>query len=210
MLNRRVASEHPGTALRGHRAPDAALVTPGAAFPRRLYELTPYSGRFWILVIAGALESAPFGAKLSASCVARHRTLKAALDEPDSLLHTHDPVFAFLTIPMGKGAFQSAEALGEQALGFCAYDVTGDAYAKYQVEPGEGALVVVRPGGIVGITAPLGKAAYSELRAYFDVIVRSLGSRDQGAAADLQLTVGEISLERQEERILVTDTSAKQ
>ncbi|KAH9918655.1 FAD binding domain-containing protein [Fomitopsis serialis] len=107
VLNRRAgASATPAAALLGRRAPDVALVLPGAAFPRRLYELMPYSGRFWIL---------------------------QALDAPDAFTRTRAPVFAFLTIPRGEGALQSAETLGEQPLGISAYDVTGDAYAKYAV-----------------------------------------------------------------------------
>lgn len=98
MLNRRVGAvepEHPGTALIGHRAPDVALVTPGFAFPRRLYELTPYSGRFWVLVFTGALEPSPSGAKLSASCAERYRALRVALDAPASFTRMHAPVVAF-------------------------------------------------------------------------------------------------------------------
>ncbi|TFY61708.1 hypothetical protein EVJ58_g4329 [Rhodofomes roseus] len=143
MLNRRVgaASTVPAAVLVGRRAPDVALVLPGAAFPRRLYELMPYSGRFWILVFAGALEDMLAGAALNAICAGRYMALKQALDARDAFTRTRAPVFAFLTISRGEGALQSTEALGEQPLGSSAYDVTGGCICEIFDRPGGG-----RPG----------------------------------------------------------------
>jgi len=207
-LNRRAgASATPAAALLGRRAPDVALVLPGAAFPRRLYELMPYCGRFWILVFAGALEATPAGAALNAACAGRYLALKQALDAPDAFTRTRAPVFAFLTIPRGEGALQSAETLGEQPLGTSAYDGTGDAYARYAVDPAEGGVVVVRPDGIVGTVAPLGASGYGELESYFAGIVRPSANDDQQAVGGSRLTVGEISLEGHEEKLDITKAS---
>ncbi|TFY60759.1 hypothetical protein EVJ58_g4946 [Rhodofomes roseus] len=104
VLNRRAgASAMPAAALVGHRAPDVALVLPGAVFLRRLYELMPYSGKFWILIFAGALEAVPAGAALTAACAHRYLALRRALDAPGAFTRTRAPVFAFLTIPRAGG-----------------------------------------------------------------------------------------------------------
>ena len=78
------------------------------------------------------------------------------------------------------------------------------------LEPREGKLVVVRPDGVVGAVAPLGKTGYEELRSYFHAIVTPFGGEDKGAEVDSKtaLTVGEISLEGQEE-VSISGSSAE-
>ncbi|KAH9839765.1 uncharacterized protein C8Q71DRAFT_744151 [Rhodofomes roseus] len=152
-----------------------------------------------------------FGAALNAICVGRYLALKQALDDRDVFTQTRAPAFSFLTIPRGEGTLQSTEALGEQPLGSSAYNVTGDAYAKYSIDPAEGGLqVVVRPDGTVRSVAPLAATGYGELEAYFAERVLPASESANDGPRDLagsQLTVGEISLEGYEEKREITKTA---
>lgn len=208
VLNRHASDVRiPSAELVGHRAPDVALVTPGAAFPRRLYELIPYSGRFWILVFSGQLEDAFAGKALNGSCASRYLEFKQAVDAPDAFTRYSAPAFSFLTIPLGKGALQSAETLGDQPMGTSAYDTTGDAYSRYAVDPTQGGVIVLRPDGIVGTAAPLSANGCATLKVYFSSIVQSSKSDGPPTASGLPKTVGEISLEGHDEKLDISTSS---
>lgn len=189
--------------LVGRRAPDAALHRPFAALPRQLYSYMVYAGRFYILVFAGQLEPTPSGSNLTPACMSAYRDFKACLESSKSFMHTLAPMFEFLTIVVGTGALQSAEALGEKPLGRTLYDQTGEAYARYGVNAAIGAVTVVRPDSMVGAETSLDADGYDELHRYFAGIVCPW-TRDPITTAgqgDVGWTVGEISLEEGKERI---------
>lgn len=208
LLNRNVSKVHmPAAELIGHRAPDVALIAPGAAFPRRLYEFMSYSGRFWILIFAGALEEASSGKTLNTQSANSYREFKQAVDTQGAFTPVRVPAFSFLTIPLGQGALQSAEALGDQPMGVSAYDATGGAYSRYAVDPAQGAIIAVRPDGIVGSVAPLGTSGSEALKEYFAEIVHVSSSSLPPVSLDSIMTVGEISLQGHDERMSILMSS---
>lgn len=191
----------PMDALIGHRAPDVILYRPGPAIPRRMQELTRYVGRFWILIFAGALKSSPANVCLSASCAEEYANLTRYIASDVSFACTLAPMFSFLTIVHGSGALQSAEALGTKPLGKTAYDPTGEAYAKYSVEPSEGAIVIVRPDGIVGFRASLDGG--SDVTDYFSAFLKPAKAGTDREQSAMTCVLGEISLEDQENDVMI-------
>lgn len=191
----------------GHRALDAPLYRPGAAFPKSLRSLTPYGGHFWILVFAGALERTTEAVRLNSKCATRYHALREYLDSPCSFTRTLTPVFEFLTILHGEGSLQPAETLGAQPLGKTLYDYSGEAYTKYGVGP-EGAIVVLRPDGIVCFSSGLNGG--DELSRYFAAFVSqsSQGRITNGKATEsVVLAAGEISIEGREESTQISNSS---
>lgn len=183
----------------GHRALDAPLYRPGAAFPRLLRSLVPPVGRFWILVFAGRIEEVECNAvRLNAKCTAKYRVLREYIDSPSSFTRTLVPAFEFLTILRGDGCLQPAETIGTLPLGKTLSDKSGEAYTKYGIDDEAGAIVVVRPDGIVAIAAPLDGG--DELSRYFSSFVQhsqeKLGERKLSVP---QARGGEISIEGQAE-----------
>ncbi|KAH9933927.1 FAD binding domain-containing protein [Fomitopsis serialis] len=184
----------------GHRGPDAALFRPGAKLPRRLHELTASAGnRFTILVFAGAVRPVDDFMKLDEASAARYRELRQHVDSEASFTRTLADVFVFLSIVRGEGVLQPAEALGVSPLGKMAYDHSGDAYDKYGVRAAEGALVVLRPDGIVGFVAPLDMDGMQAVGRYFQTFVNGRAIRQQAMSRDTGHTIGEMSVEGQEE-----------
>ncbi|KAL6303134.1 FAD binding domain-containing protein [Sparassis latifolia] len=184
----------------GHRVRDVPLFRPGAAFPTRLLELTPYIGKLWVFILAGEVEKTPEGVRLNQKCAAKYRALRKSLDSPGSFTRTLAPAFDFITILRGTGVLQPAETLGTQLIGTVAYDQTGDAYDKYGVATTEGALVVLRPDAIISFIAPLDGAL--ELGRYLSRLVRSV---EASVAMEEQLvtTLGEIALDDRNEGELI-------
>jgi len=148
----------------GQRAPDILVQKPGSRLPTRLYSLTPNNGKFWILVFAlGGPQQRPAGDKL--------KSFRAYLDSPDSFTkRLTGNAFEFLTIIAGSG-LQADETLGVEKFGNAYYDAQGSAFARYGISSaeGQGAVVVVRPDGILGFAAGLDRG--DEVGAYFDAIV---------------------------------------
>jgi phenol 2-monooxygenase len=180
----------------GHRALDAPVYRPGAAFPKPLRSLTPYAGRFWILVFAGRVEQTSDAVQLNPECSARYRALRGYLDSTDSFTRALAPAFEFLTILHGEGSLQPAETMGAQPLGKTVYDHSGEAYVKYGVDGASGAIVVLRPDGIVCFSSSLD--AYDELAGYFASFVKHLPGIEEKKVIT-QTVGGEISIEGQEE-----------
>lgn len=183
----------------GHRAHDAPVFRPGATFTRPLRSLVPYVGRFWILVFAGKLEKTSDAAQLNPKCSTDFRDFRKYIDSASSFSRILAPVFDFLTILQGEGSLQPAETLGAQPLGKTVYDYSGDAYARYGVDTASGAIVVLRPDGIVSFTSPLN--AHGELAGYFASFVQHAeeGVNSKEGKPTRQTVGGEISVEGQEE-----------
>ncbi|KZT70540.1 hypothetical protein DAEQUDRAFT_725483 [Daedalea quercina L-15889] len=184
----------------GHRGPDAALFRPGARFPRRLQELVASSGRrFSILVFAGEVHSVDGFPTLPEARAAKYAELRQYVDSAESFARTLADVFQFVTVVRGEGVMQPAEAIGVPPLGKMAYDHTGDAYDKYGVRTGEGALVVLRPDGIVGFAAPLALDGIRAVGLYFEGFVEPRTIRQGAPLWKVGSAVGEVSVGGQEE-----------
>jgi phenol 2-monooxygenase len=165
LLNRAVGV----TSVRaGRRAPDVLVRKPGSRFPTRLYELTKNNGVFWVVVFAGEpLRTA-----------ARLRALRAYLDSADSFTKHLTNAFDFLTIIAGTG-LQPDEALGVDKFGHACYDVDHSAYTRYGISTSEGAIVVLRPDGILATAAELDQGV--EIGRYLDAIVSPQVDGGRGA-----------------------------
>lgn len=152
----------------GRRAPDVLVQKPGSRLPTRLYELTKNNGKFWVVVFAG--EPLRTAGSL--------RALRAYLDSTDSFTKRLTNAFDFLTIIAGTG-LQPDETLGVERFGRACYDVDHSAYIRYGISTTEGAIVVLRPDGILSFAAGLDQGA--DIGTYFDDIVSSQSTSCRGA-----------------------------
>ena len=152
----------------GRRAPDVLVRKPGSSFPTRLYELTKNNGKFWVVVFAG--EPLRTATNLKA--------LRAYLDSADSFTKRLTNAFNFLTIIAGTG-LQPDETLGVEKFGRACYDVDHAAYTRYGISTAEGAIVVLRPDGILAFAAGLEQGA--NIGTYLDAIVSSQSNSGRGA-----------------------------
>jgi phenol 2-monooxygenase len=144
----------------GRRAPDVLVRKPGSRLPTRLYELTKNNGKFWIIVFAG--EPLRTAGSL--------KTLRKYLDSSDSFTRRSSNAFDFLTIIAGPG-LQPDETLGVDKFGRAYYDVDHSAFARYGISTAKGAIVVLRPDGILAFAAELERGEV--IGRYFDDIVPS-------------------------------------
>ncbi|KAJ7491217.1 2,4-dichlorophenol 6-monooxygenase [Mycena latifolia] len=154
----------------GHRAPDGPVFRPGRALAQPLRSFVPYTGRFWVLVFAGALEPTADAVHLNKGCAAKFRALRAHVEA------TSPVPCEFLTLLAGPGCLQPAEALGAQPLGHALYDTSGAVFTAYGVAGDVGAIVVLRPDGIVSFKTTLDGG--QDLVDYFAPLVRQqIGKR---------------------------------
>jgi len=144
----------------GRRAPDVLVQKPGSRLSTRLYELTKNNGKFWIVVFAG--EPLRTATNLKA--------LRTYLDSADSFTKRLTNAFDFLTIIAGTG-LQPDETLSVERFGRACYDVDHSAYTRYGISTAEGAIVVLRPDGILAFAAGLDQGA--DIGTHFDAIVSS-------------------------------------
>ena len=142
----------------GRRAPDALVRKPGSRLPTRLHDLMKNDGKFWVVVFAG--EPLRTSANIEA--------LRAYLDSDDSFTNRLTKAFEFLTIIAGTG-LQADEMLGVEKFGRAYYDVDHTSHAKYGISTAEGAVLVVRPDGILAFAAGLDRG--EKIGTYFDGVV---------------------------------------
>ncbi|CAK7207301.1 hypothetical protein SEUCBS139899_010111 [Sporothrix eucalyptigena] len=128
------------TVVPGSRPPDVELTTPGTLQPVRLQRVTRNVARFIVLVFTGHIHATR---PAMAALAAYFESDKAA-----SRLRSHDAV-AWLTISALAGC-SPYETLGMKPLGDTYYDTTTLAHNKFGVDLDKGALVVLRPDGLVG------------------------------------------------------------
>ncbi|KAH9821415.1 putative 2,4-dichlorophenol 6-monooxygenase, partial [Teratosphaeria destructans] len=141
-LNDVQGSDAPINITPGHRAPDVHLHKPGSPHtPTRLYTLTPYTGRFHILIFAGDPHTTR----------PQLRTLHHDLAASPRFA----PALTFLTLIAGT-ANAIDEYLGVGRFGNGYWDPEGAAHARYGIGRGAGGIVVVRPDGILGFQVGLG------------------------------------------------------
>ncbi|KAJ7623622.1 FAD binding domain-containing protein [Roridomyces roridus] len=165
----------------GHRAPDGPVFRPGRAFAQPLRTLVRYTGSFWVLVFAGKLEAERgTPAHLNQQCTANYHALRATIDSEPSIFNSQPTCWNFLTIFSGRDLVPASQALGAQPLGQAAYDYSGEVFKTYGVDQDVGAVVVLRPDGIVSFVTAMDGAGGEGLDEYFRSIA---GARVHGSAA---------------------------
>ncbi|KIW26719.1 uncharacterized protein PV07_06530 [Cladophialophora immunda] len=137
----------------GLRAPDVVVHAPGARVPTRLHTVMKNVGLFWVVVFAG--EPLLTGASV--------RSLREYLDDGDGIKR-HLEKMRLVTIIAGNRP-QADETLGVARFGDAYYDHDSTAHARYGASVGGGAVVVIRPDGIVGFATGLDSGP--DLGAYF-------------------------------------------
>ncbi|KAL8796565.1 MAG: hypothetical protein Q9182_007357 [Xanthomendoza sp. 2 TL-2023] len=167
----------------GSRAPDVQVQRPGPRVPVRLHTLMKNSAvRFDILVFAGDPERTVSRLGELRSYLGDHSggNNNTTTTTNQSFLYRFPASrFRFLTVvqtPNDNGAAE--EKLRGEAFGTIVYDVDGSAHSRYGIDVAKGAVVVVRPDGVVGTVAGLGEG--ERLGVYFQgILVESGGGREE-------------------------------
>ena len=138
----------------GVRSPDALVCAPGSKVPLRLYDALLRDGRrgCWsIVVFAGnpAFTSADFPA------------LRETLP---TFAGRHDGMIRLVTLMIGI-AGSGWETLGGPPLGRFFFDRDGTCHSEYGVDSKSGAIIVIRPDGIISFAAGLNKT--NKIKEYF-------------------------------------------
>lgn len=199
LLNQ-VDPESPTTIRIGYRAPDSLVYRPGPKVAQRLRSFLPHTGRFWVLVFSGRVleyDPAVEHPKLNPECSARYKSLRDCLDSsPQNIA----PVSNFLTIVHSDDLQQPRETIGVLPLGKVVHDHKGETYARFGVNPKDGAIVVVRPDGIVSFSTRLdgGDKLVDYFQSFAKLASRQTTNKEVNDKA--YIVEGEISIEGQEER----------
>lgn len=144
-----------GTVSPGRRGPDALLRAPGFPLGIRLFELTKNIGAFWILVFAGHPQETYVGLE----------ALRTYVDSSTSVTKSiHPDAVRFLTIVAGSPG-QGDTMLGANRFGKAYYDVDISAHTKYGISTQAGAVVILRPDGMLAFASSLDKM--QEVGSYF-------------------------------------------
>lgn len=152
LVNNVTGSYPPICVVPGHRAPDVVLNKPGFSKQRvRLHALTKNNSRFKIVVFAGEMPHTEESLK----------TLRSAVDEKGTRF---DYVVDYVTVVAGFGP-SFDEILPVLKFGAAFWDVDHSAHHQYNIATNLGAIVVLRPDGILGMVAPLFE--FGRVVAYF-------------------------------------------
>ncbi|KAJ7725934.1 FAD binding domain-containing protein [Mycena metata] len=163
----RLSTSHASTVEIGHRAPDGPLFRSGRAIAQPLRTFIGYTGGFWVIVFSGKLEDVGTAMHLNSQCASNYRVLRAAIDSQQSFFNTRPASWNFLTILSGQSSLPASQAIGALPLGKTLYDSSGEVYAKYGVNEHIGAIVVLRPDGIVSFKTTLDGSGGQQLDQYF-------------------------------------------
>lgn len=137
-----VEGSYPPTAVKpGHRPPDVSVCKNGQAFPVRLQELTKINGKFHVIIFTGELRIT-------------RPVLKRLRPQVDKLVQSIQQIVDFMTVVQGHGIVFE-EHLGVEQFGFGCWDEDHSAHTRYQISQELGAIVVLRPDGMLGFVAPL-------------------------------------------------------
>lgn len=163
----------------GARAPDVMVQRPSIRVPIRLYSIIKFCGKFIILVFCGDPTTA-----LIKQWQDHLTSEESYLLYPAELLH-HVVIAATRN---NNGA--AVEKIGADALGDVLYDVDSAAYERYGILPDQGAVLVLRPDGVLAAACELAKGP--EVSAYFRRVLNArLKSGSAVGAADRPVTEGE-------------------
>ncbi|KAJ7770944.1 FAD binding domain-containing protein [Mycena maculata] len=196
----RASTSHVATVEIGHRAPDGPLFRSGRAMAQSLRTLVAYTGRFWIFIFSGKLEPAADAMCLNSYCATHYHGLRAAVDSQQSFFNTRPASWDFLTILSGHGSLPASQAIGVPPLGTILYDFSGEVFATYGVDEHVGAIVVLRPDGIVSFKTTLDGSGGQELSEYFASLASHRHVRDSLAldAQELPYRGYELDVEGEE------------
>lgn len=153
------ASQDKGAPTPGERGPDVELQKPGTFETTRLHRETPNVARFHVVTFSGNTTNT------SPTVCAVFDAIRKSHYLSDARL----PV-SWRTIIAGKGP-SPYEMLGTEPLGKVFFDSQHAAHARYGVDVGSGAIVVLRPDGWIGTMISLEPAAVQELEQYFGRIM---------------------------------------
>ncbi|GAD93330.1 3-(3-hydroxy-phenyl)propionate hydroxylase [Paecilomyces variotii No. 5] len=144
----------------GERGPDVELQKPGTFETTRLHRETPNNARFYVVIFAGnTTYTSP--------------TARAVFDAVRKSHYLSDPRLpvSWRTIIGGKGS-SPYEMLGTEPLGKVLFDRQYAAHARYGVDIGSGAILVLRPDGWIGTIVRLAPGATTEMEQYFGRIMQ--------------------------------------
>jgi phenol 2-monooxygenase len=126
----------------GRRGPDALIMAPDSRVPIRLYQVTRNTGQWSVLIFAGQPLITHDSLALS---VSKLKELQAIL--PKDMVR-------FLTL-VADSPDGGDRMFGTPRIGNIYYDNTRSAHEKYTISTGKGAVVVLRPDGILGYATTL-------------------------------------------------------
>ncbi|KAI2857363.1 hypothetical protein CBS115988_5228 [Aspergillus niger] len=130
----------------GWRAPDALVYAPGSRLPVRLFHLMPNVGAWSILLLAGHPE------KTRQSLIRAVEMVKQLSESlPREMIRS-------LTV-VAQSPAGGDQRFSIPTIGRLYYDPEGSAHAAYTVSDSNGAVVVVRPDGILGYATQLDEAS---------------------------------------------------
>lgn len=139
-----VINKAPSTGMvsAGWRGPDAVVYAPGSRLPTRLFQLTRNSGVWWVIVFAG-------------QPLATRETLARSVEK----LHTCNRTLPhgmvrFITL-VAQSAAEGDQMFGTPRIGNVYYDQDRAAHEAYTISTVKGAVVVLRPDGILGYATTL-------------------------------------------------------
>ena len=141
----------------GARAPDVMVQKPGIRVPIRLYSVTKFRGAFNILIFCGDSTKTMALIKQWQDHLTSEESYKSSY--PAELFH-HVVIAATSN---NNGA--AAEKIGADGLGDVLYDVDATAYGRYGVSPEQGAVLVLRPDGVLAAACELTQGG--QVSAYF-------------------------------------------
>ena len=154
----------------GERAPDVLLQKPGVRVPLRLYTQLKHHGKFTVVVFCGDLSKTQEPIK----------TWRAYLDHAESVLKYEGVIVDFVSILFNENyAGAAAENLGVPGYGQILYDVDKSAHERYGIAEDKGAVLVVRPDGLLGTACALDEGR--EVSAYFARFLTIKGTGDSDA-----------------------------
>ncbi|CAF9929297.1 MAG: hypothetical protein HETSPECPRED_007336 [Heterodermia speciosa] len=133
--------------LLGARAPDVLVQRPGIRVPIRLYSVIKFRGKFIIMIFCGD----PIQTAASIKQWQDHLESDGSYKSYPAELFHHVVIVATSN---NNGA--AAEKIGAD-LGEVLYDVDNTAYGRYGISPDQGALLVLRPDGVLAAAYELAK-----------------------------------------------------
>ncbi|TQB69373.1 hypothetical protein MPDQ_001953 [Monascus purpureus] len=139
-----VINKAPSTGMvsAGWRGPDAVVYAPGSRLPTRLFQLTRNSGVWWVIVFAG-------------QPLATRETLARSVEKLHTSSKTLPPGMARFITLVAQSAAEGDQMFGTPRIGNVYYDQDRAAHEAYTISTVKGAVVVLRPDGILGYATTL-------------------------------------------------------
>jgi phenol 2-monooxygenase len=126
----------------GQRGPDALIMAPGSRVPVRLYQVTKNTGQWCIIVFAGRPDVTR---DVMSKSVPMLEALQSTLAKD---------MVRFITLAAGS-VDDGDSTFGNPRVGNIYYDQDRSAHERYSIATSKGAVVVLRPGGILGYATSL-------------------------------------------------------